>query len=347
MKRFFIWILVVVSFVLSFKRAHQKIELKALKNPAALSDAKWASEPGPTRVLAPSGVFSQNLLSRTFKTPNLSAIQVALWQGDLRGLPFWLLQKYRERGLLQVLALSGQHVWALALCLSCLGTFIWKRWPGPRGKVLLWGRRLKMPLAAAVLLGVAPNEPSIVRTALCVAVIFFYRENPLILEPEYSASLIGFLILTLFPELLFSKGFQLSLVGVIGVLIMGRCFLPRQKLLAGGWLIAWFAPVMALFFGKWVGDSIFLQIMMGLIWDQVFLPLLFLVGIVILILPTFFATLLGKACEKVLELWLNWEAAHVKTSGVSIYWPSFSETAVFLVWLVALAYWNRRRCQNE
>jgi hypothetical protein len=103
---------------------------------------------------------------------------------------------------------------------------------------------------------------------------------------------------------------------------------------------------MALFFGKWVGDSVLFQFFMGLIWDQVFLPLLFLLGISILLLPPVLTKFLGSGSEKILDLWLTWEAAHAETTGSSIYRPNITETMIFLAWLIALAYWNRERCQN-
>lgn len=346
MKRFLIWVAVAACFVLSFKNARRENKLLIFRNPAALSDAQWVPVTKAPQSRNPTGLFTRTLLSRTFGNPNLSAIQMALWQGDFSGLPFWLLQKYRERGLLQVLALSGQHVWALALCLSCLGGMFWKVYPYPRGKLLLWSRRVKMPLAAAILLGLAPAEPSLMRTAICVFFIFLYQENPLTIEPEYAASLTTLVFLALFPQVLFSKGFQLSFSGVIGVWIMGRCFSSGQKLFALLWVVTWFIPIMAFFFGKWVGDSVLVQLFMGLIWDQVFLPLLFLLGLSILMLPPVLTKFLALGSEKILDLWLTWEALHVKTSGSSVYRPSFVEAVTFLAWLVALAYWNRERCQN-
>ena len=203
-----------------------------------------------------------------------------------------------------------------------------------------------MPLAAAILLGLAPAEPSLMRTAICVFFIFLYQENPLTIEPEYAASLTTLVFLALFPQVLFSKGFQLSFSGVIGVWIMGRCFSSGQKLFALLWVVTWFIPIMAFFFGKWVGDSVLVQLFMGLIWDQVFLPLLFLLGLSILMLPPVLTKFLALGSEKILDLWLTWEALHVKTSGSSVYRPSFIEAVTFLAWLVALAYWNRERCQN-
>ncbi|NBX77166.1 MAG: hypothetical protein EBQ92_11475 [Proteobacteria bacterium] len=347
MKRFFVLAGLTVCFVMRFNHAQLKNRFPVFKNPGALSDALWSSEPQTHRQQKNQPeLFSRFLLSRTVQSPSFSAVQLALWKGDLSGLPFWLLQKYREQGLLQVLALSGQHVWALALCFSCLGGLFWKVWPQTQGKTLFWARRFRTPLAAAVLFVLAPAEPSIARTSLCVFLVFLIQENPISIQPEYTFAVIGLFFFSLFPQTLFSKGFQLSLLGVIGVGILGRCFSARQKLLSILWLVTWFAAIMALFFGKWVGDSLGIQLLMGVIWDQVFLPILFLTGMVLLVLPPVLNRYLAIGCEKTVQIWLNWEAVHIKPAGSSIYRPSLAETTVFLLWLIALAYWNRERCQN-
>lgn len=290
--------------------------------------------------------FKKQLLLRTLKAPYFSSFQLALWQGDLSGIPFWLLQKYKERGLLQVLALSGQHVWALALCLGFFGSFGWKFCSRSRGTLVIVIRKLKVPLATGVLLSLAPKESSMIRTGLCVGLICLFREIPLLMHKGYSIGLGIMIFLMGYPDLIFEKGFQLSLVGILGVWIVGGCFTSKQKGLAALWLGLWLMPVVALFFGKWVGDSFFLQVGMGFIWEQVFLPILFLSGVVLWMVPPVVSELVAEGCETILSIWLNWEAIHTEKSSFSVYRPSELESLLFLAWLVALAYWNRKRCQN-
>ncbi|MFM8269716.1 MAG: ComEC/Rec2 family competence protein [Pseudomonadota bacterium] len=338
MKRIFLLSLMGLGLGIRLVQNQPGKEEVFFRNPASLSD--FFTNPNFLRLSKATQapvVFRKRLLAKTFKTPHFSSFQLALWQGDLSGLPFWLLQKYREQGLLQVLALSGQHVWALALCLGCLGGVLWKKW---------WIRKLKMPLAAGILLSLAPSESSVKRTVLCVGLIYFLQWSPLVIQKGYGMCLGLMFFLMGYPQLVFDRGFQLSLLGILGVWIVNHCFSTKQKVWALFWLACWFFPVMSLFFGKWVGDSFLIQWGMGWVWDQIFLPLLFLSGIIVLFSPVPLAEFLAQICEKTLTRWLNWEALHVQKSGISIYRPTELEMLLVLGWLVALACWNLKKCQN-
>jgi len=334
------------SLFCGFKRAQKKFRDIPFKNPASLSDSQFLKENSPR--LSGGGIsipFRQRLLARTFTAPGFSAVQLALWHGDFSGLPFWLLQKYRERGLLQVLALSGQHVWALAFCLSFFGGFLWRFHPRPRGRLLLWSRKFKVPVSAGILLGLAPSEPSLIRTAVCVGLLFMIREIPLRVNQFYLMGSGGMFFLSIWPNFIFEKSFQLSALGITGVWTVKNCFNSKQKIAAGIWLALWFGALMAFFFGKWVGDSFWVQIGVGWLWDQVLLPFWFFGGILVLVVPQSWSVFVAQSCEKIVQLWFKWEAIHSHPSGMSIYRPSLWETGIFLGWLVALAYWNLKRCQ--
>lgn len=346
MKRFFVLASVATCFYFSFKQEQKHKERTFLRNPSSLSDFQYSKEKSLNGFQGKfAKTFRQHLLRKTFEAPHFSAVQLALWHGDFSSLPFWLLQKYRDRGLLQVLALSGQHVWALAFCLSLLAGAFWKLHPRPRGQLVFWVRKIKIPFTAGVLLALAPDEPSIVRTAVCVGLIFVIRESPLVINQNYALGLglMGFL--SLFPSLIFQRGFQLSLLGVVGVWVTKTCFSSGQKMVATLWLAAWFGAVMASYFGRWVGDSLLIQLGMGWLWDQVFLPLLFLSGILVVFLPQHMNQIWVRICEKSIKHWLNWEALHVQPAGISACCPGFIEMSLILLWLIALAYWNLKRCQ--
>lgn len=325
-----------------------------LKNPARLVSQAWGlSSPGQMSKSSErfplsatlSTKWRQQLWSKTQRTPHLAAIQSAVWQGDLQGLPFWLIQKYQALGLLPVLALSGQHVGALAGVLGVL--FCWVgRWKKPRrGGWLLRGRQAKLPGIAFLLLTLAPGEPSLLRTLWCVLLIFFIQKIPLAVHPLFIVSTGCGVLLFFLPELLVSRGFVLSLFGVMGVLIAQYGF-SQEKLKKGLWLLLWFSGGMAFFFGEWISWGIIHQSVLAWVWDTVILPITFLLGIVLAMVPQKWSESIAIGSEWVLKQWLHWESQHLVTYKMQIFRLAEGEILLFSAWLIALALWNHKVCQS-
>jgi hypothetical protein len=167
--------------------------LEPLRNPGALEDGLieltlprvWVRAP----TLVPSGegrgilfdarVAFENWLGAIFDGfPRMAGFERAIWLGDMRGLPSHLLHFYREGGLLPLLALSGQHVAGLLLCLSCLQwipLFLLRLYfPGPANVFLVRWRRIAPTLCAFFLWVTSGGAPPISRTlamALSVSVL--------------------------------------------------------------------------------------------------------------------------------------------------------------------------------
>lgn len=320
------------------------------QNPGKLNLVK-AGIFSPVKTVQPQGEHRKKrrlpLGSWTREAPLLKALQIGIWQGDFSLLPFWLIQKYRERGLLPVLALSGQHVWALCFCFNVVGLGLWRKFGKPRGVLFYVFSQLKAPLALGVLFSFAGSEPSMLRTVLCGGIAFLIHQIPLEINLPYATVLGALLFLNLFPELLSSIGFVLSASGFFGVITAASFFSSKQKVLSSLWLIFWFMPLIAFYFGKWVGTSLAFQWAMGFIWDQIFLPLFFLGGILVWVLPKALGSGVARLQEDLLKGWINWEAQSADSAGLSIYRPSLLEVGVFMVWLMALAYWNHKRLSNS
>lgn len=324
---------------------------RGYENPSLISDRQWGFE-SPVRSIKKSKSEKSrknsltNWINREIQkvsqhAPLFGAVQKAIWTGDLSELPFWLVQKYRERGLLPVLALSGQHVSSLSLVLTTLFLGLWQLFGKPRGFLYLRLRTSFKVAIAFFLLGLAPNEMSMVRTALCALVFFLIKGLPVHIERPYLVTIcfLGFLVF--FPDLLLSKGFVLSAHGALGVVLSSECFLEKQIFRRSVWLLIWFIPLVAFFFSNFLGTWFWLQWGMGWLWDQVFLPVSFLVGFLVFILPMGLASYLVRWAQKVLEVWLVWESRDLSSQSIWVYRPRAWEVLVFLVWLVALAYWNR------
>jgi hypothetical protein len=143
------------------------------------------------------------------------------------------------------------------------------------------------------------------------------------------------------PELLWSKGFVLSAMGALGVILSGECFAKEQLIQRSLWLLLWFVPLIAFFFFNFVGTWFWLQLGMGWIWDQIFLPVLFLVGLFFIFSPQTWALELAKGTQRFLEIWLSWESRDLISRPFLVYRPRVWEVGLFLGCLAALACWNQ------
>lgn len=317
------------------------------KNPGSLSDGLWNAEKvrsSKPRVFQQklqgfSGWASHQIWSKTSETRLLSGTQLALWWGDLRGLPFWLIEKYRSSGLLAVLAISGQHVSAFVLCLSGLGALLLRFFNRPRGFYLAFWRSLKLPLTASVLFSLAGHEASVLRTLLCVFCFWVFSTLPIL----YNKALVcAFLLLTAIlvcPPLASSKGFILSGSGVVGILLSQKMFQEGNPMirvfLSSLWTWLWLSPILLFYFGQWTGGYLAIQWIMGWIWETLYLPLFFLIGLVLIALPLDVALFFAETLEKILTLWGHWEALNANASQQWVYRPRVWEIGLFWCWLVA------------
>lgn len=336
------------------ERTQELTQKKALLNPASQTDSIWGlrtlvprSEKTPSFPLG--SVISVSPLSRWFKhqiwlktsqTQWLSATQLALWFGDLRGLPFWLIDKYRSSGLLAVLAISGQHVWALVFALSFLGLKLGQFLKKNQGFYLIKLRRLQFPLAAGFLLVLAVDEPSILRTFLCVIALWKLKQIPIKFNLSYLLVFLFMLVLILCPELGHSKSFVLSAAGVLGIVLSQQLFsemnLGFQVFFVSIWAWLWLAPVVLFYFGQWAGHQLVFQFLMGWIWDQIFLPFFFLLGMALLLMSQSLSFVAAENLEKLLLVWANWEAVRAEVRALFIYRPRPWEVVLFWLWLLAL-----------
>jgi len=322
----------------------------AKKNPRSLLEQKWGLK-GPVLLLRKSRELHlstpfQSWWVRKFeraqsKAPHFFSIQKAIWMGDSASLPFWLVEKYRERGLLPVLALSGQHVWALLLIFEGLVRGFWYFWGRPQGLFLFRIREWRVLFATLWLFSLAFSQPSMVRTALCAVLLFGVRRLSIRIENLF-VCLLGLLsFVALFPTHLNSRGFLLSSFGLVGVSLVGICFQRGRRFFGALWLLGWLMPVVASFFGVWFGKWLLFSWIVSWIWEQLFLPLLFGVGIFFAVLPEKGALLLAGKTEIALDFWLRWEASQTQGHPDWIFRPSPLEVVIFAACLAALAYWNR------
>lgn len=322
-----------------------------LKNPRSLLDQKWGLRKSSKTVLKKKtpvhSVEFQNgwikaLFFKTTPAPIIFGFQKAIWTGDLSSLPFWLVEKYRERGLLPVLALSGQHIWALLLCIDVFIFWGWRAWGSSRGNLLWKIKEWKVPLMTAWLFSLASNEPSMIRTAISAGGAFIVRKIPLELETGFVFLVSVMFFLMIDPEQLSSPGFVLSAWGILGICLVNRCFEPQQIFLKGVWLWFWIAPLVAGFFGVSLERGFYFTWALSLIWEQMLLPLLFALGIALVFLPMPLSFWLSDKAESLVNFWLKLESSHTESYTVFVFRPRPTEIGVFALWLIALACWNRR-----
>lgn len=148
----------------------------------------------------------------------------ALLLGDRQGLDQATTADFRDAGLAHILAVSGLHVSLMMMALF----FVLKR--------LRLSPRVLLGLIALLLLLYAwmlEFSPSIVRAGILTLLFLLGRVVKRRVDPLSSWSLAFLLILLFRPLDLFTLGFQLSFLAVLGIVLLGdrlTCLLHRCKL---------------------------------------------------------------------------------------------------------------------
>lgn len=261
------------------------------RNPAAVADGRHAFA-GPTLYLtgsrlrvrlegapAPwparlSHAYRDWITRRLAPYPGLRGLAVAVWTGDASGLPQTLRDLYREGGLLHLIALSGQHVGALAGLLA-LGL---KGLGGAAGLARWgWGLRTALWLAgfqgvvAGVWLGVTGfGLPPLQRALAMAFALELVRWRGLHVGATQAVASAAALLLLWDPALAESPGFLLSCAGT-WLLQKTRGYLAASLLMP-----LLMAPLGAFYFGRFSWLSPLYNLALGGLWGLVLIPAGFL-----------------------------------------------------------------------
>ncbi|MBI4403564.1 MAG: ComEC/Rec2 family competence protein [Deltaproteobacteria bacterium] len=286
--------------------------------------------------------------------PYLMGLEHAVWFGDLGFFPPSVKQLYREGGLLQLVALSGQHVIILYLMvrffLGWMAQFFLRI---PKGAQFLQAYRyldLCLPLAISGLLMLTGRGCAPIKRTLCMALFFallrFRRLQCGTLQLLCSS--VAILIL-LEPQQVGSCGFMLS---VAATALLAEIMTGRG--LSSPWRTYFFLsvcmpilmfPLTAFFFCKVSWIAPLCNLLVDWLWDLVLIPLGFLMPIA-LCLPD---------CVQEIVLWAinglvrgildghQFAGAFVSATYRTCLRPTWLEVAVSEFLLVALVVWLRKR----
>lgn len=168
-------------------------------------------------------------LRRVLLKPNNFGIAKALMIGDRSGLSRDLRSDFANAGTIHVLAVSGLHVGIIFILLKSVFIWLSNRWI--RLVIILSGLWIY-----ALITGMSP---SVMRSALMFSVVVLAGTLSRNSNVFNSIGIAGFFLLLLDPNLLYSVGFQMSFLAVIGIVLFQppiyNIFQPGSRVLDYIW----------------------------------------------------------------------------------------------------------------
>jgi ComEC/Rec2-related protein len=228
-------------------------------------------------------------LESIFKNyPGLWAFEKAVWNGSTQDLPLKFTQFYLEGGLMQILALSGQHVIAMIFIFGffhrCLFVFLSVFFASKYLSPLFRVSRRFLPLICCLILYVTSrgNAPVLRTLALSLTVLILKQRNLQVSTLQLVLSAVAVLVL-LDPDLLHNPSFFLS-VAATGFLV--RVF-HEENTAKGIWhyfslslvMPVLVLPLSAFFFSKVALFAPLNQVLLAWFWDLL-IPIGFLLPLV-------------------------------------------------------------------
>ena len=163
-------------------------------------------------------IFIRDTLSSTLDKDEFS-VAYAMLTGNDEQIDYELLSSYRYAGIAHIFAVSGLHIGFLATALS----FVFDKLKANR---LL--KAIVISFALFFYSGICGFSASSIRAAVMTSVMLFAAVKGDRYDGLSSISLAAIFILLFSPVQLFSVGFQLSFVVVLGMIILTK---PIEKLL--------------------------------------------------------------------------------------------------------------------
>lgn len=277
--------------------------------------------------------------------PNLAALYVAVWQGDLCLFPESVREFYLVTGTLAVLALSGQHVWILFSLLSILSRVflsgIYRRKPA-------WlrdaNRETGLLLCSLILLITSGGNASMVRTfSLCFS--FFILNSGSRVAGKIQCLTTATALLVLWePRWFFQIGFVLSFFGVFLVFVF-EGHLRWAPILFPILML----PLLAHFFGRVPLLASLVGIPIEFVWTGFLIPL----GFILPAIPFL------DSIEKLVGMFYGfhtWTSAATSDMMPRVFVPNLYEVILLEIWGVGGALFllqarkrdiDFRRCSRD
>lgn len=287
-------------------------------------------------------------LDRLFNdTPRVRGWVLAVWTGDSSGLDPFLRQFYLEGGLLQIIALSGQHVVILVLLIQtilrwCILLFQWV--PETTWRLYPWIQRF-LPLGCALLLWMTGmDSPPVRRTVVMIFALTCLSLRRLECSPlQLTASCVGAMILW-HPDILSSLSFFLSAVAT-AILCQVVAGFQRSSKLKSYFCLCTVMPILvfpltAFFFAKISWLAPLNNLVLAWLWDLLLIPIGFLFPCIVALFPEAITQplclWLERRWEDLIEfhVWLESALGTTYLSCIRPTWIEFIIVELALVWVV-------------
>lgn len=255
----------------------------------------------PVRMHAKLLAAFEAWLDATFgKFSNVHAFQRAIWMGDLTSMPKQMARFYQEGGLLQILALSGQHVAGMVLIYGHIfQTLLRGLHITTQPHYFRLVVRFLPTICVLTLFVTSGGSASIRRTSMMIVAMLLLRTRRLRAGPmQLALSSVGLLI-AWDPAFLLSTGFLLSAVTTV---FLVQLLERRERRLEYYMFLSFTMPLLVLpltafFFSKAAWFSSMNQLLIGWIWELFLIPLGFCLPLLVL-LPETGALLFLRAFER-------------------------------------------------
>ncbi len=302
------------------------------RNPGILDDGRVAGQfptlrarpPGLTLVIGKKEgslfFYSRQrmkewLLEPFQETREAKAWIQAVWTGDLSSLDSDFRAFYYESGLAQLLALSGQHVICLVLCLQfALNIFL--KLTGLSFPLV--GRRILPVVAGLLLWMLSGKNPPILRTMAALLAFFALRRRGLRAHPAQVALTTGAILLIWDPGLWIAPSFFLS---VLATYLLAEVLFESRPLGRYVWVSFWVPvlgfPATAFLFGRVTWLAPVYTWCLGWLWELLVIPLGFAAPFIVHVLPDVLGKRAVEGLEVVARAFVNWHQRNAAMAGQS------------------------------
>jgi hypothetical protein len=245
--------------------------------------------------------------------PGVSGFERAIWMGDTRGLSPELMTFYREGGLLAILALSGQHLAGLIMCVSYLQWIpfaLMRRFlPGWTDRILFPWRRALPSICALVLWVSSGGSPPMLRTlAMAIAMgLLKWRGLHGVGFQILCSSTALFLIWDVRQAASISLFLSIAATALTLIVFSEARLWPRIRIyiFTSVSIPILMVPVTSFFFGRVSVFAPLYQTLLGWIWDLFLIPLGFFLPLALALVPPALRPILLKYLELGWDGWLR------------------------------------------
>ncbi len=186
--------------------------LYGIKYSASIDADKISVIGSKTTIFQKANLFIRNTLSSGLSGDEFS-VAYALLTGNSENMDYEVISAYRTAGVAHIFAVSGLHIGFLSMVL----TFVFNLF-----KAKPWVKTIFIPIILFFYVGVCNFSASSIRAMIMITVSLIASIKGRRYDGLSSIAIACCIILVLFPLQIFTVGFQLSFVVVLGILLLSK-----------------------------------------------------------------------------------------------------------------------------